>query len=45
MGMRPPEEETIEERKEYFDRIMQNYCRLPSYPILMAAQELDFAAI
>ena len=45
MGMRPPEEETIEERKEYFDRIMQMTAGFPPTLFVMAAQELDFAAI
>ena len=42
MGMRPPEEETIEERKEYFDRIMQMTAGFPPTLFVMAAQELDF---
>ena len=45
MGMRPPEDETVEERHEYYKKTLEMTSGFPPTLFVMAAQELDFAAI
>ena len=45
MGMRPPEDESIEERHKYYKKTLEMTAGFPPTLFVMAAQELDFGAI